>query len=144
MMRLLVPVLALMLAACAKEPAAYLIAGNDVAITLERIQPYFWSTGWQLDVIVNRSPDCQRRHHLKPTAGAKVKVEVFNPEPAIYILKQGRRWYVAELRSCGLEAFKEPPPEPGELVGTFQVKDNQFTFVAAAGNGGGAEAANGE
>ncbi|MBK9955449.1 MAG: hypothetical protein IPP18_10045 [Rhodocyclaceae bacterium] len=144
MMRLLVPVLALMLAACAKEPAAYLIAGNDVAITLERIQPYFWSTGWELDVILRQHPSCQRRHHLKPTASAKVKVEVYSPEPAIYILRQGKRWYVAELRSCGFDAFKEPPPEPGELRGAFQEKDGVFTFVerkdkAAKANGGEAE-----
>ena len=144
MRRLLVLLPVMLLCACAKEPAAFLIAGNDVAITLERVQPYFWSSGWELDVILRQHPNCQRRHHLKPTASGKVKVEVYRPEPAVYILRQGKRWYVAELRNCGFDSFKEPPPEPGELVGTFQVKDNQFTFVAAAGNGGGAEAANGE
>ena len=92
MRRLLVPLLALLLSACAKDPAAFLIAGSEVAITLERIQPYFWSSGWELDVILRQHPNCQRRHHLRPTSGAKVKVEVYSPEPAVYLLRQGKRW----------------------------------------------------
>ncbi len=129
MKRATLVLLSLLLAGCAKEPAAFLIAGNDVAITLERIQPYFWSTGWELDVILRQHPNCQRRHHLKPTVSAKVKVEVYSPEPAVYILRQGKRWYVTELRTCGFESFKEPPPEPGELLGVFQEKGGIFKFV---------------
>ena len=144
MKHLLVPLLVLLLGACAKEPAAYLVAGNDVAITLERIQPYFWSTGWELDLIARQAPNCQRRHHLKPTKNDKLKVEVYTPERGVFILRQGKRWYVTDLRTCEMSTYKEPPPEPGELVGTFQVKDGTFKFVAAAGDDAAADASNGE
>jgi hypothetical protein len=129
MKRWILPIAVLLLSACSKDPAAYMIAGSEVAITVERTQPYFWSTGWNLDLIVRQHPNCQRRHHLKPTSSGTVKVEVFNPEPAVYILRQGKRWYVTELRTCGFEMFKEPPPEPGELIGTFREKGGVFTFV---------------
>ncbi len=119
----------LLLAACSKDPAAYMIAGSEVAITVERIQSNFWTSGWELDLIVRQHPNCQRRHHLKPTSGGKVKVEVYSPEPAVYILRQGKRWYVTELRNCGFQAYKEPPPEPGDLIGAFQEKDGVFKFV---------------
>jgi hypothetical protein len=118
-----------LLAACSKDPAAYMIAGSEVAITVERIQSNFWTSGWELDLIVRQHPNCQRRHHLKPTSGGKVKVEVYSPEPAVYILRQGKRWYVTELRNCGFQAYKEPPPEPGDLIGAFQEKDGVFKFV---------------
>lgn len=143
-MRIWLALISLILAGCAKEPAAYLVNGNDVAITVERIQPYFWSTGWELDVILRQHPNCQRRHHLKPTTSANVKVEVFSPEPAVYILRQGKRWYVVELRTCGFEAYKDAPPEPGELVGAFQVKGGVFRFVPSADSGKGGDSANGE
>jgi len=130
MTRWLLPFLAVpLLSACSKDPAAYMIAGSEVAITVERVQPYFWSTGWELNLIVRRHPDCQRRHVMKPTSGGKIKVEVYSPEPAVYILRQGKRWYVTELRNCGFQAYKEPPPEPGDLIGAFQEKDGVFKFV---------------
>jgi hypothetical protein len=129
MKRWLLLLLMLFLAGCAKEPAGYQIAGGNLSITIERVQSYFWSNGWELNLIVQRNPDCQRRHALKPTTGDKVRVDLYSPEPAVYILKQGKRWYVTELRNCGFDTFKEPPPEPGELVGTFQEKDGVFKFV---------------
>ena len=129
MMRWILPLAVLLLPGCSKDPAAYMIAGADVAITVERVQPYFWSSGWQLNLIVRRHPECQRRHVMKPTSGGKVRVEVYSPEPAVYILKQGKRWYVTELRGCGFQMYNEPPPEPGDLLGTFQEKDGVFKFV---------------
>ncbi len=119
-----------LLAGCAKEPAAYLVAGPDVSITVERTKPYFWSSGWELDLVASRYPECQRRHHLKP-AGNNVKVELYSPEPGVFILRQGKRWYVTELRECGFSAYQEPPPEPGELLGAFQEKNGTFRFVAS-------------
>ena len=119
---------ALLLAGCGAEPAAYLIAGTDVSLTVERVKPNFWTDGWNLNMVVRHNPDCQRRYALKP-AGSSVKVDVFSPEPGVYILRQNKRWYVTELKSCGFQAFKEPPPEPGDLMGTFQEKGGVFTFV---------------
>jgi hypothetical protein len=129
MIRLCIAVLALVLSGCAKEPAAYLISGSDIAITVERIKPNFWSSGWELDLIARQHPSCQRRHHLKPTKSDKVKVEVYTPARGVFILRQGKRWYVTDLRTCAMEPFADPPPEPGELVGTFMEKDGEFKFV---------------
>jgi hypothetical protein len=129
MRRLLLLSLLMLIGACAKEPAAYLIAGSEIAITVERIKPNFWSSGWELDLIARQHPNCQRRHHLKPTKSDKVKVEVYTPQRGVFILRQGKRWYVTDLRTCALDTFADPPPEPGELVGSFMVKDGEFKFV---------------
>lgn len=118
-----------LLAGCAKEPAAYLVSGAEVSITVERTKPYFWSSGWELDLIVRRHPECQRRHHLKPAGSGNLKVELYSPERGVFILRQGKRWYVTELRECGFSAYQEPPPEPGELLGAFQEKNGTFKFV---------------
>ena len=119
---------ALLLAGCSAEPAAYLISGPEVSLTLERIRPNFWTKNWDLSLVVRRDPECQRRYALKPTGGS-VKVDVFTPQPGVYILRQNSRWYVTELKSCGFEAYQEAPPEPGDLVGTFQQQGGVFAFV---------------
>lgn len=140
MMRFILPLLALLLTSCAKEPAAYHIAGSEIAITVERIKPYFWTSGWELDLIVRQHPNCQRRHHLKPTKSDKPKVEVYTPQRGVFILRQAKRWYVTDLRTCDMQAFPEPPPEPGELVGTFMEKGGEFKFVESAERATGGEA----
>lgn len=119
-----------LLAGCEIEPAAYLIDGGDHSLTLERRKPYFWSSGWELDLIVARHPDCQRRHALKK-AGEKVIVSLFLVEPGVFILKQGKRWYVTETRECRFQQYEEEPPLPGELLGAFRVKGGAFVFVPA-------------
>ncbi|HTY04009.1 MAG TPA: hypothetical protein VMC81_09790 [Rhodocyclaceae bacterium] len=129
MIRLLIVALAVLMSGCAKEPAAYMIAGSEIAITVERIKPNFWTNGWELDLIVRQHPNCQRRYHLKPTANNAVKVDVFSPQRGIFILRQAKRWYVTDLRTCAMDTFKEPPPEPGDLMGTFMEKGGEFRFV---------------
>ena len=137
-MRLSLALLAVaLLAGCGAEPASYLIATSEVALTVERTKSYFWSDGWELALITRRNPECQRRYHLKKSAGGSLRVEVYSPEPGVYILRHGKRWYVTELKSCGFDTFKDPPPEPGDLVGSFEEKDGVFKFVAAEGKGKG-------
>jgi hypothetical protein len=36
---------------------------------------------------------------------------------------------VAETKACGWQQYKEPPPEPGELIGTFQSRDDALLWV---------------
>lgn len=121
----------LALAGCgSSETASLMIDGSDTAVTLERIKPWVWSEGWELEMTVRRNPDCQRRHTLKPATGDVVKVELFTPEPYVFIVRQGKRWYVTELKTCQLQAFKEAPPEPGRPVGVFQAKGDRFVYVA--------------
>lgn len=122
--------LLLVLAGCgSSDTASFMLDGNETALTLERIKPYVWSEGWELELVVRRNPECQRRHILKAVPGDVTKVELFTPEPYVFVIRQGKRWYVTELKSCQLQAFKEAPPEPGTPVGVFQVKNDKFTFV---------------
>lgn len=120
--------LALLLGGCAREPAAFLIDGGDHSLTIERSQPYLWSDGWELDLIVARFPECQRRHALKK-AGDKVRIDLYGTQPGVFILNQGKRWYVAETKDCRLQQYEEEPPEPGNYLGAFRVKNGIFGFV---------------
>lgn len=120
--------LPLVLAGCVIEPAGYLIEGGDHSLTVERRKPYFWSTGWELDLIVARYPECQRRYPLKK-AGEKVRVDLYSPEPGLFIFNQNSRWYVAETRDCRMQQFEVEPPEPGDYLGSFRVKSEVFGFV---------------
>lgn len=120
------------LAGCgSSDTASLMIDGADMALTLERIKPYAWSGEWDLQLVVRRFPECQRRHNLAPAAPEGFKMELFSPAAGAFIIKQGKRWYVTELKSCALQAFKEPPPEPGTPVGAFLEKDGELRFQKA-------------
>jgi hypothetical protein len=126
---LLLPLFAaLLLAGCDIEPAGYLIDGGDHSLTLERKKPYPWSSGWELDLVVSRFPDCQRRYPMKKS-GEKLRVDLYRVQPGVFILNQGNRWYVAETKECRLQQFDEEPPLPGDFVGAFRVKNGVFGFV---------------
>ena len=141
-MNKLFPILlfAALLAGCTQEPAGFLIEGGNHSLTVERNKPYFWSDGWELDLIVTRYPECQRRHAMKK-AGEKVRIDLYRTPTGAFILNQGKRWYVAETKDCRMQQFEDEPPEPGEYLGAFRVKNDVFAFVPAsdAKNGKGAE-----
>ena len=121
---------ALLLAGCgSSETASFMMDGADTALTLERIKPYAWSEGWELELVVRRNPECQRRHVLKATAGEDPRIELFTPEPYVFIVRQGKRWYVTEMKNCQFQAFKEAPPQPGKPVGAFEEQDGRLRFV---------------
>jgi hypothetical protein len=137
MKRVFLPVLlsSVLLAACIKEPAGFLIEGGNHSITVERNKSYFWSGGWEIDLIVTRYPECQRRYPLKKS-GERLRVDLYRTTTGAYILNQGKRWYVAETSECRMQSFEEAPPEPGEMLGTFRVKNEVFQFVPARKNPG--------
>jgi hypothetical protein len=120
-----------LLAGCVKEPAGFMIEGGNHSLTVERNKPYPWSDGWELDLIVTRYPECQRRHPLKK-AGEKVRVDLYRTPTGAFILNQGKRWYVAETKDCRMQQFEEEPPEPGEFLGSFRVKNDVYQFVPTA------------
>ncbi len=120
---------ALLLAGCESDGASYLINGNTQALSIVRHKPYPWSP-FELSVVVRNDPDCQRRHRMKDVGGS-VKVELYRPVPGAYILRQGKRWYVAEVRSCAFQKFDEEPAHPGELIGIFLTRDGRFVFESA-------------
>lgn len=129
MRSLLLPLLvAPLLAGCEIEPAAYLIDGGNHSLTVERKKPYFWSSGWELDLVVSRYPDCQRRYPLEK-AGEKVRVDLYRVETGAFILNQGNHWYVAETRDCRFQKFAQEPADPGEYLGAFRPKGGELTFV---------------
>lgn len=132
MKRIALPLLlAGLLGGCEIQNASLTIGeGNDAAVTLSRKKDYFWSDGWQLDLTVRNNPECQRRHRLKPVGDGALKVELFSPEPMVFILKQGKRWYVTSLKTCELQPFKEEPPVPGEPKGMFQAKNGELRYIA--------------
>lgn len=118
-----------LLAACDIEPAGFLIEGGDHSLTVERRKPYIWSDGWELDLVVARYPECQRRHPLKK-AGDKVRIDLYNTAPGVFILNQGKHWYIAETKDCRMQKYEEEPAEPGTYVGNFRVKNGVFGFVS--------------
>jgi hypothetical protein len=121
-----------LLSACSSESSSYLIDGGDTALTLLRDKPYLWSSSWEMALVVTHLPECQRRHKLKSAGDGNFKMEVYRPPEGGYILHHGKRWYVAELRGCQLQMYAEPPSEPGELIGTFEARDEPVRFVAEA------------
>jgi len=125
---LLLPLFAALLSGCVKEPAAFLIEGGNHSLTIERNKPYFWSDGWELDLVVARYPECQRRYPLKKSSD-KLRIDLYRTSTGAYILNQNKRWYVAATGDCRMQEFDEEPPEPGEYLGNFREKNGGFAFV---------------
>lgn len=123
---LLLSVLAL--AGCGdSQQAAYLISGGQHSLTLARQQAFIGSD-WETELVVARFPDCQRRYPLKELIGDKLKMDVYRTEPGVFILNSGKRWYVTETRTCRFEQFKEAPPAPGDVIGSFQVRNGALEY----------------
>ena len=123
---LLLSVLAL--AGCGdSQQAAYLISGGQHSLTLARQQAFIGSD-WETELVVARFPDCQRRYPLPGVVGDRLKMDVYRTEPGVFILNVGKRWYVTETKTCRFEQFKEAPPAPGEVIGSFQVKDGALEY----------------
>lgn len=130
MKRLAILFSALLLSACGNNQMASLEVGDrDHSISIIREQAYL-SGPWETTLIVAGFPKCQRRYPLKGMAADKIKMAVYRPEPGVFILNAGKRWYVAELQSCGFQMYQEPPPEPGVIVGSFQIKDGVLSYLA--------------
>ena len=118
----------LLLAGCGDtQNAAYLIAGGQHSLTLTRQQDFIGSE-WNTELIVARFPDCQRRYFLTGVVGDKLKLDLYRTEPGVFILNSGKRWFVTETQTCRFQQFKEPPPAPGILIGSFQVRDDKLEY----------------
>ncbi len=121
-----------LLVACSDQRASFEIASRQHSLTLIRVQNFFWEKTARYAVVAARMPDCMRRHEMG-SGGAEGKVEVYAPGNDAWILKQGKRMFVVETRSC--EGFAKLDGEPeggmGPLQGTFQMRSGTLTFVAA-------------
>jgi hypothetical protein len=110
-----------MLAGCGNQQAGYQIADRNHSLSVTRSQQYPGSA-WVNYLIVTNYPTCQRRYKLKDSPGLSFKMDVYQVEPQVFILSHSKRWYVAETNTCNWQQYETPPPEPGDLIGTFQAK----------------------
>lgn len=119
----------LLLSACGASQMASFDGGDrGRSISIIREQAYLGGP-WETALIVAGFPQCQRRYPLKGMAADRIKMTVYRPEPGVFILNAGKRWYVTELQGCGFQMYQEPPPEPGELVGSFQMKGGILVYL---------------
>ncbi len=134
------------LAACSDQRAAVELKGGASTLTLIRVTGMPWQKTAKYDIVAARMPDCMRRHAMGEAAlGASV--EVYAPGNDAWILKQGKRMFVVETRTCEGFAKLEQLPDTGTgpLVGTFEMRADTLVFSAApapAPAAGGAAAAN--
>lgn len=143
MRRLLILAVTLLLAACGSQQAGYQITDRNHSLSVTRDQSYPGGN-WTNWLVVTRFPECQRRYALKDSSSESFKMDVYRPEPGVFILNHGRRWYIAETRTCRWQQYEEEPPEPGELVGTFKTKDDALVWEAAESRAAGKGAKRGE
>lgn len=119
-----------LLAACSDERASFHIDGSEHNLTLIRQQQFFWEKKADYILVAARMPDCMRRHALG-TASLDARVEVYSPGNDAWIIKQGKRMFVTETRTC--EGFAKLDAEPagglGPLAGTFQNRNGKLAFV---------------
>ncbi|EXI76182.1 MAG TPA: hypothetical protein PK440_13345 [Candidatus Accumulibacter phosphatis] len=128
--RLLLSLLPL-LVACSDQRAAFEIDGSrQHALTLIRVQTLPWDRTARYSIVAARMPDCQRRHEIG-AGGADSRVEVFAPGNDAWILRQGKRMYVVETRTCEGFARLEGEPEDGlgALQGSFQLRNGTLAWV---------------
>lgn len=118
------------LAACGDSQHAAYAIGQNHSLTLTRQQNYY-NGPWVTDLVVARFPACQRRHPLENLTGNKLKMEIYRPEPGVFILNSGKFWYVTETETCQFDRYKTPPPEPGEKIGYFQLKKGVLIYVSS-------------
>ncbi|MDD5177106.1 MAG: hypothetical protein PHQ05_11865 [Sterolibacterium sp.] len=113
------------------DSASYQIHGAIHSLALLRTKQFMWDKNWELALVTARSPECMRRHKLQLAPDTDFKAELFRSLEGNYILKQGNNWYVTETQKCQLQQFKQPPREPGDLLGTFNEKEGTLQFVVA-------------
>ena len=94
---------------------------------------YPWKETWEVQLITAHMPRCQRRYDLKEAPEAKFQIELYQPQPGVFILNQGKHWYVTEMGKCQFQKFDTPPPVPGRLLGQFVDKNEQLAFVDTDG-----------
>jgi|GEM_PF-318369 len=125
------------LTGCMDESTSMPISGSAHAMTINVRQPLPWSKEFELDVIMARMPDCQRRSRLDNVPTGDVRIDVFNPAEEVFaepilIIKQGNISYAVSKQNCEMQRFKTEPKEPGTKLGSFErLGSGPLKFVAA-------------
>lgn len=128
----------LLLAACARQDAAFYSIDGDNRNSLSILREiYPWSSGWTVKLVTSNGSQCQRRHALQDVPEANFRIELYQPAGGVFILHQGENWYVTAMAECRFQQFTEAPPAPGNLLGEFTEREEQFAFVAGAASAAG-------
>lgn len=133
---LLLFVYATLLTGCLNDGASFKINGPNHSLSLTRTQSYFWDSKIELHMVVQRIPDCQRRHTLNPISANSLNAELFSIDENTYFLKQSHYIYSFETTTCnGFETMKETPDSGiGKKLGVFKEINGAFRFVPEATN----------
>ncbi len=116
------------LVGCGNQQAGYQIVDRHHSISVTRSQQYPGSK-WDTWLVVSRFPECLRRYKINQTLD-KFKMDLYRVEPGVFIANQGKNWFVMETKECRQQKYAEPPPEPGDLIGTFQTKADQLVWIS--------------
>ena len=120
------------LAGCSDQRAAVELKGGAATLTLIRVTGMPWQKTAKYDIVAARMPDCMRRHALGEAAlGASV--EVYAPGNDAWIVRQGKRMFVVETRTCEGFAKLDAVPDDGlgPLLGRFEMRADTLVFSAA-------------
>jgi hypothetical protein len=129
MRKMLIPTMALlMLAGCSRDSASYYVDGREHALTVTRVQEYFWSDHMTVSLIVARLPDCQRRHMLAPVSDSGI--DVFASAAEVWTLRSGAALWRIDGSTCEL-INAASAGALGARVGSFTVRDKKLRFEAA-------------
>ncbi|MCF8184150.1 MAG: hypothetical protein K9J43_04160 [Polynucleobacter sp.] len=110
--------------------------GDDPSQSISLVREQSYAGGpWQSTLIVAADPRCQRRYSLKTLTADQLRIDVYRPEAGVYIFFADRRWHVTSFENCAFQTYEKPPPEPGELIGSFQVESDLLRFVGKSSGG---------
>ncbi len=127
---------ALALTGCKDETASLILDGPNHALTLDIHLPWPWSKEWEMEAIMARVPDCQRRSRLDNMPVDQIRVDIYRPPEGVYeepilIVRQGASSFALSDKSCEMQRFKEPPKDPGVKLGTFSIEGGSLKFTPA-------------
>ena len=121
-----------LLAGCENSATAYTVDTNQHALILVREQPYFWTPTVDQSVVVSRLPHCQRKVRIHSDPTELTEMQVFEAGDLLWALRQGNRWYLASTERCMVQDWDNPSGQPpGELVGSFRLRDGGPVFMPA-------------
>ncbi|MFA9217518.1 MAG: hypothetical protein ACEQSK_10475 [Sphingomonadaceae bacterium] len=123
--------LPLLLSACVDDSASYYVGDNSSghALTVHRAQPHFWSKEVDVELIMSRLPECQRRVTLTTLPADEVEIELYANGDNIWTLRYGKEAWQIDTQTC--TQFNEAKGDGGELIGVFRDENGKLAFAAA-------------
>jgi hypothetical protein len=131
MRKTLIVLMSLLLTACVDDSASYYVDGpnGSHALTLRRLQQHLFSDEVDVELIMSRWPDCQRRLVLTQAPAEEVEIELYSRGDNSWTLREGKQQWLLESQTCTMAA--DGKGEPGELLGVYRVEGGKLVFEAA-------------